>query len=133
MRFVYSNGTLQDLGTLPGGSYSFGYGINDSGAVTGYGDIDGNQSIQRAFLYSNGVLTDIGTLPNATFSNGTAINASGAITGASGQYAFIYLNGTMQALGDLGGGYSNGTAINASGEVTGNSSVYWNSYEEEPK
>ena len=36
--FLYSNGTMTDLGTLPAARYSVAYGINASGQVVGYAD-----------------------------------------------------------------------------------------------
>jgi probable HAF family extracellular repeat protein len=115
--FVYSNGTMTDLGTLGGGG-SRGFGINDAGQVTG--DSDG-----RAFLYSNGSMANLGTL-GGPWSYGNAINAAGQITGyaattAQGnQHAFRYSNGSMTDLGTLAaGGESQGFAINAAGQVTG--------------
>src|SRR4051794_28477624 len=43
--FLYSNGVMQDLGTLPGGTFSSGLGINNNGQVTGFS----NPSGYRAF------------------------------------------------------------------------------------
>jgi uncharacterized membrane protein len=45
--FLWSNGGMQDLGTL-GGSASGGYGINDNDQVTGYSEIQGS-SAKHAF------------------------------------------------------------------------------------
>ena len=52
--FLYSNGTMQDLGTL-GGTESFAYGINDSGQVVGWSYTTGD-SYSHAFLYSSGTM-----------------------------------------------------------------------------
>ena len=40
--FLYSGGTMQDLGTL-GGRQSYAYGINASGQVVGYQNLAGNR------------------------------------------------------------------------------------------
>ena len=62
--FLYSNGTMADLGTLPGGSVSAAHGINASGQVVGYADTSSGYA--HAFLYSNGTMTDLGTLPGGS-------------------------------------------------------------------
>src|SRR5579862_4648595 len=50
--FLYSAGSMTDLGTL-GGATSCGYAINAGGQVTGYADTG---SASHAFLYSGGPL-----------------------------------------------------------------------------
>jgi probable HAF family extracellular repeat protein len=62
--FIYSNGTAADLGTLPGGTTSFGYAINATGQIVGASDGTG-YSGQHAFFY-NGGLTDMNALVSAT-------------------------------------------------------------------
>jgi probable HAF family extracellular repeat protein len=80
--FLYSNGAMQDLGTL-GGTLSAGYGINASGQVTGYAQITGNAL--HAFLYSRGRMTDLNAvIPREAaalyaLTIGKAINDSGQI------------------------------------------------------
>ena len=123
--FLYSNGVMTDLGTLPGGSNSMGYGINASGQITGQSGIAGGAS--HAFLYSNGAMTDLDTLPGGSNSVGYGINNSGQITGQSGvaggsSHAFVYASGIMTDLGTLpGGSISVGYGINNSGEIVGES------------
>jgi probable HAF family extracellular repeat protein len=58
--FVYSDGAMQDLGTL-GGTLSGGLAINASGQVTGWSFIAGSKAY-HAFLYSNGHMTDLNSL-----------------------------------------------------------------------
>ena len=53
---LYSNGTIQDLGTL-GGTASYASGINDSGQVVG--GASASSSADHAFLYSNGTMQDL--------------------------------------------------------------------------
>ncbi|MGH8319125.1 MAG: PEP-CTERM sorting domain-containing protein [Steroidobacteraceae bacterium] len=72
---------MTDLGTL-GGSGSEGFGINDSGEVTGYSLTSGG--FEDAFLYSNGTMQDLNSLiGNAdqyvTLEEGFGINDSGQI------------------------------------------------------
>jgi len=117
-------------GTL-GGTYSYGYGINASGQVTGYALTSGN-SAQHAFLYSGGSMQDLGTLGGIA-SYGYGINASGQVTGAAYttsntiQHAFLYSGGSMRDLGTLGGTNSGGFGINTSGQVVGSSDITGNS------
>ncbi len=58
--FLLSDGQMNDLGTLPGGVFSFATGINASGQVCGWSSDP--QAYSHAFVYSDGVMTDIGTL-----------------------------------------------------------------------
>jgi len=141
--FLYSDGKMQDLGTLPGGISSVGYAVNRKGQVTGWADEGQNQ---HAFLYSNGHMRDLGTLPGGITSFGIDLNngdskgerneeegedrqdtvqVTGFSSAADGnEHAFLYSNGTMQDLGTLPGGrYSAGRAINQSGEITGYSAT----------
>jgi probable HAF family extracellular repeat protein len=119
--FLYSSGVMLDLGTLldTPTAWSYGFGINDAGQVTGTAD-------GHAFLYSAGTMIDLGTLrgDNAV-SEGLAINASGQVTGFSDSlddwkfHAFLYSEGFMNDLGSIGDISSEGLGINASGQVTG--------------
>jgi probable HAF family extracellular repeat protein len=82
--FLYSNGVMQDLGTL-GGTSSDGYGINNFGQVTGTAMTAGGDDL--AFLYSDGVMLDLNSLidPSSPLAHyvqllgGRAINDSGWI------------------------------------------------------
>ena len=72
--------TVTDLGTLPGGSASAAYSINNSGQVVGYSTTSGNN---HAFLYSGGTMNDLGTLPGGDGSSANSINNSGQVVGSS--------------------------------------------------
>ena len=82
--FLYSNGTMTDLGGLPGNTASAGEiliepsGINSSGQkwATSYW---GNP---YSFLYSNGTMTDLGKFPgtHSQISQANAINDKGQVT-----------------------------------------------------
>jgi probable HAF family extracellular repeat protein len=115
--FLYSNGTMTNLGAL-GGSESFAFGINDSGQVVGFADASSGQSY--AFLYSNGTMAQLGTLPGDLNSEAAGINDSGQVVGDSGSnagyQAFLYSNGTMTGFGNFN---STAYGINASGQVVG--------------
>ncbi len=131
--FVYSNGAMIDLGTLPGGATSYATAINDAGQITGWSDtVRPNTNFPRpdhAFLYSGGSMVDLGNISTApdsfgNFSVGTAINSAGEVVGWSidanfNTHAFLYSGGQMMDLGTLGGTESRATGINDSGIVVG--------------
>jgi probable HAF family extracellular repeat protein len=119
-------GSMIDLGTLPGGTWSFASGINNRGEIVRSGDsADGEE---RAFLWQNGTMIDLGPLPGGAFTSASGINNRGQIVGSvydedfSSARAFLWQNGTMIDLGTLGGPWSSATAINDRGEVVGFSS-----------
>jgi probable HAF family extracellular repeat protein len=78
--FLWQNGVMTDLGTLPGGSYSFANGINDKGQVVGYSDTQTGDT--HAFLWQNGTMIDLGTLGGSS-SRAYGINDKGQIVGES--------------------------------------------------
>jgi probable HAF family extracellular repeat protein len=118
--FLYSGGSMTDLGTLTGTAYGYSvaYGINNLGQVVG---VSSAANGRHAFLYSNGTMTDIDTLGN-TDSVGREINDHGQITGeiapVGSQHAFLYQGGVMTNLGAYS---SAGRAINNAGVIVGNS------------
>ena len=126
--FLYSGGTMQDLGTF-GGPNSYAFRINGSGQVVGYSNYSSvYHYAEHAFLYSGGTMQDLGTLPGDTVSTGNGINDSGQVVGRSyvantgSPRAYLYSGGTMKDLGTLAGDtWSNARAINNSGQVIGDS------------
>jgi len=99
--------------------FNLGFGINDSGMVTGYSD--------NAFLYDGNELKGVGTL-GGFFSSGEDVNNSGFVTGYSftaeyDLHAFYYDGNTMNDIGTLYGGSSFGQGINDLGLVVGYSSI----------
>ncbi|MFN0280110.1 MAG: cohesin domain-containing protein [Pyrinomonadaceae bacterium] len=125
----FTNGLVEDLGTIPGGNISTGVAINDLGHVTGDSQYSENGgAIRHAALFSNGTATDLGTLPGwGNYSRGNGINNAGQVVGHSGidldtsnTHAFIWdAAGGMRDLGTLGGQYAKAFSINNSGVVTG--------------
>jgi probable HAF family extracellular repeat protein len=123
--FLYSNGTVQNLGTFNNAfGFSVAYDINNSGQIVGE---TSGLTRGRAFIYENGAMRGLGTLGGGT-SIAWAINDQGTVTGfaslANGQqHAFRYSGSTMVGLGTLGGDFSQGTAISESGIIVGSSNT----------
>jgi probable HAF family extracellular repeat protein len=124
--FLESDGPPQDLGTLPGGSFSFATGINAAGQVCGWSSVP--LAYSHAFVYSDGVMTDIGTLfgtkgsPNNAEAYG--INDAGQVVGESAFVAFVYQDATMTDLNlllppDAGWHLLSARGINNAGEIVG--------------
>ena len=110
--FLYSNGKMQDLGSLstipmPGQESGLARGINDSGQVVG--QTNDSADALRGFVYSNGVMQPLVNSPG----NPQGINNAGQIVGF-GSGSFLYQNGQTTNLG----GYA-AYAINNSGQIVG--------------
>ena len=143
--FVWRGGSLKDLGTLPGGDYSFAAAINQGGQIAGTSEnnqIDpasGNPEF-HAVLWQNDKIMDLGTLGGtasfaATLNNrgqviGEALNdvadplsilGLGDGTTLTQTRAFLWQNGKMHDLGTLGGPDSWAMYVNNRGQVAGTS------------
>jgi probable HAF family extracellular repeat protein len=111
-----------DLGTLPGGTESDAFAMNDSTQVVG---VANTSSEVHAFLWQNGKMTDLGS-PGAN-SKAFGINNSSQVVGFSAanvfpgtEHAVLWQNGVMTDLGTPSGFTdSAGHAINVSGQVVG--------------
>ena len=77
-------GKIQDLGLIPGGTYSIAFGINDSSVVVGYGNLSNNAAHAMVWT-STGGMQDLNSLIPAgsgwVLINANAINNVGQITG----------------------------------------------------
>jgi probable HAF family extracellular repeat protein len=118
--YLYSGGSLQNLGTLPGDSGSEGYAINNSGEVVGYSA--NNNGTYTAVSISGGAVSGLGV--PGTFSYATGVNNSGQVVGdyttTNGNTdAFLISGGTFTTIGGYEG---RATGINNSGEVIGTNS-----------
>jgi len=145
---TFQNGTLIDLGALPGTVSSAAYGINDNGLIVGVSEnglIDPSTGYPEyhAVVWRHGVLSDLGTL-GGTVSQAFMVNDQGQVVGvaanavpdpyASGlgsctswncwtvttqQRAFLWEGGALQDLGTLGGNDAVAYFVNAGGQVAG--------------
>ena len=136
--FVWQNGTLTDLGTLPTGNNSFAYYLSDNGLIIGGSDIGifdpvSGQPEYHAVLWRDGTVNDLGTL-GGTSSLSTGVNDAGQVIGGAQNAipdpysffglgtqtrAFLWQNGKMHDLGTLGGPDAFATYLNNNGQVTG--------------
>ena len=113
--------TFTDLGTLPGGTSSAAYAINDNGQVVGYSDTASGYN--HAYIWSQGLMTDI--VPSGVSSAAEGINNNGQVVGRyndsySQGHAFLYGNGVLTTVAvppeEL---WSEADGINDSGQIAG--------------
>jgi probable HAF family extracellular repeat protein len=136
--FQWRNGTLNDLGTLPGGINSFPYGINANGWVIGgseNGTFDSVLGIPEfdAVVWRNGQITNLGTL-GGNESLATDLNNRGRIVGftanavpdpfsmagfATQTRPFLWEDGVMRDLDTLGGTDGMAFLMNERGQIIG--------------
>ncbi len=133
MGFRYTPGVgIEALGTLPGGTYSSGFAINDLGWVAGGGNTTNgvthdwpDDTTSHTFRYTAASgLTDVGGLFAWGASSGypTAMNNQGVIVGAAGaptRRGFIVFSNSAVELPNLGGNDTVPSAINNSHVVVG--------------
>jgi probable HAF family extracellular repeat protein len=139
------DGRVHDLGTLPGGTESFGFAVNGFGQVIAGSNNTVNDPYSmfgwttqtRTFLWQNGHKEDIGTLGGPDTASLT-INEFGQITGQSytnstansdngpgcppnvpTQDPFFWENETMTDIGSLGGTCGTPNRLNNRGQVVG--------------
>jgi probable HAF family extracellular repeat protein len=148
--FVWSDGSLIDLGTLHGGIFSYAEGINNRGEIAGVsenGRIDPASGNPRfhAVLWESGKIKDLGTLGGMSSFAGS-INNRGQVMGVSlndvpDPYSivglcsgttltqtrgFLWEHGKKQDLVSLGGPDSFPIFLNERGQVAGMSATSYN-------
>src|SRR5437879_13003317 len=75
---------VTDLGTLPGGFFSEGFGISSAGQVVGAADCATCGGFIHGFLWTqSGGMPDFRTLPDGTLSAGMGTNARAQALGGS--------------------------------------------------
>jgi probable HAF family extracellular repeat protein len=143
---LWTRRRMINLGTIPGGSESIGISVNNAGQAVGISDngvpdpfsMFGLGVQMRTFLWQKGTLQDIGSLggPDALPGPGCDNQRPGVIVGVSytsftpnpstgipTQNPFLWDNGTMTDLGNLGGTFNFGQCTNSRGDVIGQSTL----------
>jgi len=124
---IWTDGEIQDLGTLTTLGQSWANAINSAGQVVGAANPEDNNP--HAFLWTKATgMQDLGTLPGGSYCQALAINRFGQVAGYSDladgvTFGFAWSKATgMQNLGSLpGGGGSSANAINDLGQIAGGS------------
>ncbi|HSI56034.1 MAG TPA: DUF3466 family protein [Ideonella sp.] len=121
---VFKAGSIVSIGTLPGDTSSYAYGINNLGQVVGY---SGAAQTPRAFVYdaANGIQA-LGTLdPAHPYSiaegisdNGTIVGQSKTATGVPHAFLWTAAKGMVDPTPNEPG-WSDAPAINSRGEWVG--------------
>ena len=117
--FLYSDGTMNDLGTF-GGISADANGINNKGQiVANYTSTDG---VIHAILYDHGSITPLGNLGGsvtiAKVINSNGVIAGQGITSQGEQHPFVYQDGHVTDLG-IACTYGHANAINDAGQIVG--------------
>lgn len=133
--------SINNLGVIQGGDFSYAYGISNTGLITGRSrgrvqtgpdsDTRATTHAARFFTDGSGYVQDLGSLGGSRGAEGRAINDAGMVAGystintADGSRvynAFVnhYKSGYMQNIGTLGNGKeSRAYGINNNGKVVG--------------
>jgi probable HAF family extracellular repeat protein len=150
--FKWQNGTLTDLGALPGPNTSNAGWITNGGVVSGLSTRSALDPLtgwpeEAAILWKDGQIIDLGTLGGYE-AQADANNSRGQVAGFSSntvpdffpspiapfcpnclptyqvqQRAFLWENGIMQDLGTLGGPDAAALLINERGQIAGQSYI----------
>src|SRR2546422_4580137 len=94
--------SITDLGTLPGGSFSAAYGINDAGLIVGASEFGGGWPVLHAVAWRDGEIHELGYRGGpSNYSIASAINNQGQIVGygqmpySPNSRGLLWSNGTM--------------------------------------
>lgn len=126
--FIYTPGTVRDLGRIGFWGTSIGAAVNDNGDVAGVGYQNFAEEY-RGWRYSRGILNMIGTL-GGDWSIARAINSRGDVVGdaailpvhgpLSDGHAYVYRDRVLVDLGAFNdGAVSRANDINNTGQVVG--------------
>jgi probable HAF family extracellular repeat protein len=128
---LWKNGTMKEIGCLPGGRWSTASGINNAGQITGFSYT--SSGTQQAIVWENEIMMGLPAPPLPVVSwdfhssRATDINDLGQVAGivitkGGIERACLWTNGGGRELGVLPGGlHSSAWALNDLGQVVGNS------------
>jgi probable HAF family extracellular repeat protein len=137
--FLWQNGTMTDLGTLPGYKSARAIRISENGIICGFaydpvGTPTNAASMRAGFVYRDGKFTDLGSLGGLGTGCGD-VNDKGQVTGASDisiapegetptTHGILWENGTLTDMNDLlvsGSGWEITQAVgfNSLGQIAG--------------
>jgi probable HAF family extracellular repeat protein len=128
--YSYAGGVYMDAGTLIEDAGSYGYAINNAGAIAGWAEwARGANWPTNVIVYQDGVLHDLGAF-EGPWAYGYSINDLGQVVGegtigSSGadlypRRALLYSDGALHNLGSLvQDGYSTAYDINNLGQIVG--------------
>jgi probable HAF family extracellular repeat protein len=127
--FLYSNGTMTDLGSLGGADKgSSGDAINVSGEVAGLSQTT-TAGVTHAALWTGTAMADLGALAplsSGSWSGAFGINDSGQVVGAwrdTVSHPWLYSNGTMTSLPEPSYATAQGAAGCSAGAINNNGQI----------
>ena len=98
---LWQNGSLVDLGALPGGTISWPNAINIDEQIVGVSSLVFSSG-DFAVVWQDGEIHNLGTLPGGNFSQAADINARGQVVGVSnspaGFFGVLWEAGTVREL-----------------------------------
>ncbi len=128
--FIYACGKARDIAPIPGKVTGYS-DINDAGYITASGRNPDTGETLGYLRAPNGAFTHLGAIPwdgsGAPETVPTALNNRNQVTGRSGRFnipepvyrAFVWKNGVIRDLGDLGSTPNTGHSINDRGQIAG--------------